>query len=354
VDERTADEDRPMLGEIRGERGDRDRRRRKRDRKGKRREEREAGPPQAKPQQQPPPPRHAPPPRPAPAPAPAPSAPPVSAEEAPALAVEDESLRPEARGPRPTLADVAFQLLKSLSDPRPVHARQLAAMAAKRKLAAGDPEELWKAFKAALLDDARARQGRGLRPRVRHHGGGLFALAVSRLEPELAASEEALALRAETLATDTRLALRRRLGKLPLGALEQLARVYLERAGWRDVERVKRVDATSYLATRSRRGALPVRVLVGVRAGADDVSRRNVGELRAGVVAKQLDEGLLLCAGRLSGEADREARAPGPPLQVWDGDAFAEELIRAGVGVMRAALPIAYFDADFFAELVEG
>jgi hypothetical protein len=71
------------------------------------------------------------------------------------------------------------------------------------------------------------------------------------------------------------------------------------------------------------------------------------------VQAKQSDQGLLIAAGRLNADGEREVRASGPPVNVLDGDAFAEDLIRTGVGVMRAAMPLAYLDADFFAELVQ-
>jgi hypothetical protein len=232
-----------------------------------------------------------------------------------------------------------------------VHARQLAAMALKRRLVNGDPEDLWRAFRVALLDDARSRVSRGLRPRVRHQGSGNFALVITKLEPDLLALEEQLVQRAETHARETRLALRRRLSKLPLPALENLARLLLERLGYTDIERVKRVEATGYLTARAKQGALVQRMLVGVRSGAEEAGRRAVGELRAGVSAKQLDAGLLLCVTRCGAEAEREARQPGPPCTVYDGDAFAEALIASGVGVLRVSLPVAYLDPEFFAEL---
>jgi restriction endonuclease Mrr len=252
-----------------------------------------------------------------------------------------------------SLADIAFALLRTLNDPRPIHARQITAMALKRKLVAGDPEEMFRALRAALLDDARARQGRGLRPRVRHHGGSLFAIATSRLDADLARVEDELARRSADLADATRAAMRKRLAELPASAFEQLARVWLERTGWREVAHVKRHEVTTYLSARTRQGAIPMRILVGVRAGGEDVGRRSIGELRAGVQAKQSDQGLLVAAGRINADGEREVRSGGPPVTVLDGDAFAEELIRAGVGVMRVAMPVAYLDADFFAELVQ-
>lgn len=337
VDARTADEDRPMLAEIQAGRKDRERDRRKQRRRGKGEEKGNGAqhtPLKASPA--PPAPR---------LPTPLPLAQPT----APAPARPSAPLTPASA----SLADVAYQILHSLPDTRPIHARQIAAMAHKRRLVTGDVEELWKGFKAALLEDARACLGRGVRQRVRHHGGGSFALGTARLEPELGQAEGALSQRAEALAQGTQAALRRRLARLPLPLLEQVARVFLERTGVRELLRVKRVEQTSYLTGLMRHGVLPVRVLIAVRAGEEDASRRAVGELRAGVVAKQLDAGLLLCAGRMAHDAEREIRSPGALITALDGDGFAQELVRAGVGVMRVAMPIAYLDVDFFAELAD-
>jgi hypothetical protein len=335
VDEHTADEDRPMLEEITAQdTRDRERRDRRRGRGRDRDRGRERGRPEAQ--------------RAAPAPAPVPAAAPAGTPPQPQPAAP-----PGGAPPSVGLADAAWQLLRSIGDGRPVHARQLAAMAHKRRLAAGEPEDIARALKAALLDDARSRQARGLRPRVRHAGGGAFALTTARLEPELAGLEEAVAGKAEALARETRSALRRRLVKLPITALEHVARLLLERQGYTELERVKRVDNTTYLAARRKRGGIVTRVLVGVRAGGDEGGRRAVGELRAGVQAKQLDEGLLLLCTRLGGEGERELRQVGPHVEAYDGDAFAEALLVAGVGVLRVTMPIAYLDSDFFSELVE-
>jgi restriction endonuclease Mrr len=224
-------------------------------------------------------------------------------------------------------------------------------MALKRKMTSGDPEELWRAIRTALIADARLRATHGLRPRVRHVGGALFA--VPRLEDEVRAREEALAQRIDELAATTLAALQRRLVRLPHAALEQVVRLYLDRSGYDDVERVKRSDETWYLSATTRRGASPRRVLIGVRAGGNEIGRKAVGELRAGVSAKQLDEGILYAAARLGAEGERELAGNGAPVTVYDGEAFARELLQAGVGVQRTAVTIAYLDADFFADLTE-
>jgi hypothetical protein len=189
---------------------------------------------------------------------------------------------------------------------------------------------------------------------VRHQGGGLFALATARLYDAVARAEQAVVERVEALQAETRAALERHLRRLDLAALERLARLFIERGGARGVERVKRVDATAYLAASLRRGALRKSVLVAVRAGGDEAGRRAVGELRAGVVTKQLHEGWLLTAGHLSAEAERELAAPGPPLHVLDGPTWAAALVDAGVGVIRNNVPVVYLDVDLLAELAEG
>ena len=64
-------------------------------------------------------------------------------------------------------------------------------------------------------------------------------------------------------------------------------------------------------------------------------------------------EALLLSAAPLAGEADRELAMPGPALHLVPDRSFAQELVRTGVGVMSTQLPLAYLDADFFADLEE-
>jgi len=223
-------------------------------------------------------------------------------------------------------------------------------MAVKRRLLAGDPEDLWRTVRAALVADARERHAAGMRPRARAQGGGLFALATGKLDEAVRGAEEALAARLEDLARATRDGLRAALARLSMGAIEQVARLYLERADLRDVERVKRAGETTYLGATRRDGK---KILVGVRTGGGEVGRHSVGELRAGVEAKGCAEGLLLAAGRLGPEGIRELAAAGPPVTALVGDDLADALVRAGVAVQRAAIPVVYLDIDLLAELGE-
>jgi hypothetical protein len=79
-----------------------------------------------------------------------------------------------------------------------------------------------------------------------------------------------------------------------------------------------------------------------------------VGELRAGIRARNQDEGLVMLAGRLADDAVSEWKQAGAPVEVVDGLALAESCIRHGVGVINAVVNVDFVDADFFAEISEG
>ena len=267
--------------------------------------------------------------------------------------------RPDPAGFRSVpLADAAYEVLRTQGDGRPVHYRQIADMAVKRRLVRPDAPDVWRALRAAMLQESRDRQGQGLRPRIRHHGNGLFALATRRLEPELMTAEKELTGKHAELRALTRIALRRRLGRLPPTAFEHLVRVLLERVGYTELANIKRGEGVTYYGAVLARGALPVRVLIGIRAGEGDLGRKAVGELRVGVRLKQFEEGLLIGVGRLGpdglGEARQGLAVGGAAISVIDGDALADLLIRHGVGVLKVQLPVEYLDPELFADLSEG
>src|SRR5262249_57062614 len=108
--------------------------------------------------------------------------------------------------------------------------------------------------------------------------------------------------------------------RLAPAAFGDLVHAYLSRTGATDIERVKRTDDTTYLVA-SRGG---VRWLVGARAGGGEVGRRSVGELRAGIVAKGTDAGLLLAPAPLGGEAAAAAAGARKPRSGAWRDALGE------------------------------
>jgi hypothetical protein len=130
--------------------------------------------------------------------------------------------------------------------------------------------------------------------------------------------------------------------------------VLLQREGFGPATFVKRVEGTVYLEALRGRGIRPSRTLIALRPGGAAAGRRAIGELRAGIRARNQDEGVLLLGARLAEDGIAEWKQPGPPIEVADGAALAETCLRHGVGVINTMVSVDFVDADFFAELQEG
>ncbi len=281
-------------------------------------------------------------------------APPSVAAPAPAAASAIPTALALPAPPRNGLLEAGLELLRS-GDGRPMHVRHMAELAAKRRLVDGrlSPGDLTRQLRMALIGNERRREAAGRRPRVRGLGAGQFTLGDRRVEPELRDAEHALDVEAERLRHATMSALVRRLGRLAPPSFETMVRALLSRLAVDHVEQVKRGDGVVYLGGTRTAGTGTVRTLVAVRAGAEDLSRRAVAELRAGLAARGFDEGWLLSSARLSAEATAELAA-GPGVIAYDGAQLAVLLCDQGIGVRKLTLPVAYLDVELFAELAEG
>jgi DNA-directed RNA polymerase delta subunit len=337
-DQQTADEDRPMVPEMLPERRGRQRedwkarRERMREKRRERREERERTKGGRDGQ--------------AAEGGAAPEAQPERGEEA----VPAHRREAAAAAPDGDLARLACDVLASIKGAQPVPVKQLAQMLRKRRMTEVDPEALWRPLKSALLADHQRRAAAGLPPRIAHRGRDLFAYRPSA-NAELEAAETGLEAAAHRLRGATERALAARLVELPLPVLEQVVQLYLVQAGWRDVEWIKRVDRSGYaLAREPGDGQL---VMIAARAGNQQVDRRGVGELRAGVAAKNLCRGLLLAPRELGSEARSELERPGKPVSAMCGLPWAAALVGAGIGVALRMMPVAYLDPDLFDRLGE-
>ena len=253
-----------------------------------------------------------------------------------------------------TPVDAAIEILRGQAPGRGVHVRQIADAAARRRLVHGEPNEAWRVMRTALAAEPRERLRAGQRPRVRAAGSGLFALARRPPDGELERAEQVFGEARRALRERTVAALERRIAELPGPAFEALARVLLQREGFGPATFVKRVEGTIYVEALRGRGSRPSRSLVGLRPGGTSAGRRAIGELRAGIRARNQDEGVLLLAGRLAEDAIAEWKQAGPPVEIADGQAMAETCIRHGVGVINTMVSVDFVDADFFAELQEG
>lgn len=357
-DQKTADEDRPMMPEInaRAERkaqwqDRRDRKRHRRDERDQRRNDRrdnrppqngqsqqangEPRPqgdrpqhPQSQPYQQPQ--QHR------------PMQPPVQIE-----AVENDPL---ARVGTP-LGDAAATVFAQLRNGQPLPVRQLAAMMRKRNLVEADPEQLAPQLKAELLGDERSYRTLGLRPRIVYRGRDLFAPGPVSMS-QTADAEAGIATALSRLAGATHRALALRMAKASPAGFERLIHAYLVAAGYREITWVKRIGGISY--AQATAPGIERSVLISARSGNEPIDRRGIGELRVGVEAKNLVAGFLFSVADLSEDAEKELERAGRSIAVICGDQLVATLINAGVGVVSAAAPLHYVDDQLLDELLAG
>ena len=250
--------------------------------------------------------------------------------------------------------DAAIEILRGQSPGRGLHVRQIADAAVRRRLIHGEPNEAWRVMRAALAAEGKERLRAGQRPRVRSAGSGLYALARRPPDSDLERAEFVLGEARRALRERTLAALEQRLAELSPAAFEAVARVLLQREGFGPATFVKRVEGTIYLEALRGRGFRPSRCLIALRPGAAAAGRRAMGELRAGIRARNQDEGVLVLAGRLADDAIAEWKQSGAQVEVVDGPAMAETCVRHGVGVVGAVVNVEFVDADFFAEISEG
>jgi hypothetical protein len=250
--------------------------------------------------------------------------------------------------------DAAIEVLRSQAPGRGMHVRQIADSAVRRRLIHGEPNEAWRVLRAALSSESKERLRNGLRPRIKPAGSGLFSLARRPPDADLEKAEMVFGEARRALRERTLAALEQRIGELSPAAFEALTRVLLQREGFGPATFVKRVEGTIYIEALRGRGFRPSKCLIALRPGMAAAGRRALGELRAGIRARNQDEGLILLAGRLADDAISEWKQPGPPVEVVDGPAMAESCIRHGLGVISAPISVEFVDADYFAELIEG
>jgi hypothetical protein len=247
--------------------------------------------------------------------------------------------------------DAVVEVLRH-SDGRPMPVSRIAELVLQKAGfdGRGGAAEVSRQVRAALVRDSREREAEGLRARFLNFGGGQFALVEKKLEPELAAVERELAEKAARLRDMTRNTLRRRLPRLAPAAFEALGRALVDKLGISQLELVRRGEGVAYFGGVRTPGATTLKVLVAMRAGDAEISRKAVGELKAGMQIRAYDEGLLLAAGRPSAEGTAEAKSA-PNLTVHDGLSMASLSCKHGLGVRRLLVPVEVLDVELLQEL---
>jgi len=249
------------------------------------------------------------------------------------------------------LGDAAAAVFAQLRNGQPLPVKQLAAMMRKRSLVNQDPDQLWPQLKAELLGDERSYRTLGLRPRIVYRGRDLFAPGPVAMSMT-AEAEAGVATALSKLASATHRAFSARLQKASAAGFERIIHAYLVAAGYRDIEWVKRVGGISYASAVAP--GLDRTVLLSARSGSEPIDRRGIGELRVGVEAKDLVAGILFSPSELSEDAERELERAGRSISVVCGDQLVASLITAGVGVVSSAAPMHYLDDQLLEELLAG
>jgi hypothetical protein len=257
---------------------------------------------------------------------------------------------PHARVGTP-LGDAAATVFAQLRNGQPLPVRQLAAMMRKRNLVETDPDQLAPQLKAELLGDERSYRTLGLRPRIVYRGRDLFAPGPVSMS-QTADAEAGMAAALSRLAGATHRALAQRIVKASPAGFERLIHAYLVAAGYREIAWVKRLGGISYASATAP--GIGRTVLISARSGAEPIDRRGIGELRVGVEAKNLVAGILFSAPELSEDAERELERAGRSIAVICGDQLVAALIATGVGVVSSAAPLHFVDDQLLDELLAG
>jgi hypothetical protein len=213
---------------------------------------------------------------------------------------------------------------------------------------------------AALLEDNRRRTEAGRKPAFIVDGERVtlveFPPPSAAAEPSERAPQSGLGrpptstqLIAEYRRATMR-ALKRRLADLETAGFEHVCAALLEKMGMRDLRVAKRSKEGPLQLARQRRGVSDLRVAVRLVRGAREITRQDVQELRKDLAHYSAQMGLLLAPGEAGRDARSEASAAGqPPVALYAGEAFAEELVVLRVGVAVQTVELADVDEAFFA-----
>ncbi|MGB8930841.1 MAG: HTH domain-containing protein, partial [Anaeromyxobacteraceae bacterium] len=260
---------------------------------------------------------------------------------------EGEERRPK-RFPPPS--EVAYEILAG-SD-RALTLVEIATQGSERLLM---PEAFVRdlgSLRAALLEDNRRRESAGRKQ--------LFALAGETVtlvaQPEPGDRAAAAPLRAPVSSVDLRQAalgaLRSRMRDCDGPTFEHLAAALLERMGYQELKVVKRGREHAIYTARKQLGAANLRHAIRVLRAHEDVTRRDVQDLRRDVSNYGAQIGVVIGTGDAQREARGEAGAGGQlPVILLCGEALSEAATEAGVGCRQVIVP--EVDESFFRDAAE-
>lgn len=274
----------------------------------------------------------------------------------------DEEGRRKRRYPRP--AEVAQQWLREKKEAVTL-AELAAALRAQDKIAEALERDLG-SFEKALREENRRRE-ESRRP-------ALFAFEKDRirlLEPseqparerpskvERKEKREPVAARLPLVEEQVRAvvrSIRRRFSSLDASAVEKLGVALVEAQGFKDVNLTRRnaKEGPLYLA-RKRWGANELRYVVRILRPGRDLGRSEVQDARRDLAHFSAQLAVVLTTGECTRDAKSEANSPGlAPVMLYGGEALADALVEAGLGVTRRIIEVPEYDDEFFSAIGAG
>ncbi len=265
----------------------------------------------------------------------------------------------------PPPSEVAFALLTERGEPMALEALAK-ALREKDRIAEALERDL-QSFERALKEENRRRQDGGRSPLFDIADGKVTALEQPKereqRRPERAPDqrrERREEVRPVGAADEQRRhvlrTVRRRLAGLDMGALERVAVALLESQGYRELNMARRSakDGPLYLCRR-KWGSGELRYAIRVLRPGRELGRTEVQEVRRDLAHYSAQLGVVFALSDCTREAKGEANAPGgTPVMLYGGDAFAEALVEAGLGVSRRVIEWLEFDDAFFQSMGAG
>ncbi|MCY4392552.1 MAG: HTH domain-containing protein [Chloroflexi bacterium] len=229
-----------------------------------------------------------------------------------------------------SFADAAEQVLRQSSSKEPMHYEDITGKAIKQELIQPEGKTPAISLNAIIGTEIRRREARGEPPRFVRHGRGLIGLAEA-LPPGVAAQ-------VEMHNNEVRAALLERAIKGTSREFEKLLATLLAEMGFDDVE----VTPSTRDGGFDVHGTLVVDNLARVKMAGEakrwttqKVSVNVVRELRGTLVKRKVGHGLIVATSDFTDSAKKEAPNETYPIELVNGEEFANLLAEYGIGVER-------------------
>ena len=212
-------------------------------------------------------------------------------------------------------------------------------------------------LEALLAADGIEREHRGLRPRFVEHRNG-WALAAREVSSEIVELESKVYDTADRLAQIAGRQVLKKIRSQPMNAFVRVVVLFLRRTGFGEMVSVNRgAGQEVHLSVQDRRrgGRFNTAVVVKRDSPNKPVNESAITDLRGAMHHYDSMRGMIITTGVFSDRARSEAMVPNlSPVVLVDGEIFAKDLVKLGIGVRERNVNLPAFDDAFFTSLGSG